>query len=392
MSGALRGVRVVVLAGMGPVPFLSMLLADMGADVVRIERPRNARSGGVAQTDGLREDLDASNRGVASLRADLKDEDQVRQIIDLVANADVFAEGFRPGVVERLGLGPEVLVQRNPALVYVRLTGYGQTGPLARVAGHDINYVAQSGALHAMARAGEAPRPPLNLLGDYAGGGALAAFGLTAALLESRATGRGQVVDAAMTDGVALLTARLQGLRAAGLFSDVPGTNYIDTGAPFYEVYPCRDGRFLAVGALEPAFYREFIGRLGVPTEHWPGQEDRERWPELRRLIGETLLGRTRDEWVAIYEGSDACVSAVLTFDEAAEHPHNRGRDLYTVHNGVLHPSPAPRLASTPAEPVRAGLRHPDLTSLRQQWSADRSAGEDAAAAPSRVGPASPTP
>jgi alpha-methylacyl-CoA racemase len=369
MTGPLSDVRVVVLAGTGPVPFLSMLLSDMDAKVVTVVRPPTRRQRAVGQTDGLREEHDVVNRGISRAPVDLKDAEQVEDLITLVTEADVFVEGYRPGVVERLGLGPDVLLARNPALVYARLTGWGQTGPLARSAGHDINYVAQSGALHAMAREGEVPRPPINLLGDYAAGGTGAAFGVLAALHEARRSGRGQVVDAAMLDGVALLTARLHGLRAAGLFSDVPGTNYIDSGAPFYEVYRCKDDRFLAVGALEPDFYREFLAGLDVDTSLWPDQDDRERWAELRKLIGETIATRTRDEWADLYEGTDACVTPVLTFDEAAGHPHNAERGLFVERHGVLHPAAAPRLSVTPGRSeTPAGPRYDDLAALRSAW------------------------
>jgi alpha-methylacyl-CoA racemase len=369
MSGPLCDVRVVVLAGMGPVPFLSMLLSDMGAQVVTIIRPSSRQQRALSVTDGLREEHDVVNRGIDRLAVDLKDADAVADLIDFIGEADVFVEGYRPGVVERLGLGPDVLLARNPALVYARLTGWGQTGPLARSAGHDINYVAQSGALHAMARAGEAPRPPINLLGDYAAGGTGAAFGVVSALLAARGSGEGQIIDAAMLDGVALLTARLHGLRAAGLFSDDPGTNYIDSGAPFYEVYRCKDDRFLAVGALEPDFYREFLKGLDADTSDWPEQDDRGRWPELRVLIGDALASRTRDEWAATFEGTDACVTPVLTFDEAARHPHNAERGLYSTNDGVLHPAAAPRLSRTPGRAGGpAGPQHADIDSLRRAW------------------------
>jgi alpha-methylacyl-CoA racemase len=369
MSGPLSDVRVVVLAGMGPVPFLSMLLSDMGARVVTVVRPATRQQRALSQTDGLREEHDVVNRGIERVPVDLKDPEAVAGLLDLLREADVFVEGYRPGVVERLGLGPDVVLEHNPAIVYARLTGWGQTGPLARSAGHDINYVAHSGALHAMARFGEAPRPPINLLGDYAAGGTGAAFGVVSALLEARRSGLGQVVDAAMLDGVALLTARLHGLRAAGLFSDVPGTNYIDSGAPFYEVYRCRGGEFLAVGALEPDFYQEFLKGLDLDTSAWPQQDDRERWPELRRLIREAIGTRTRDEWADVFEGTDACVTPVLTFDEAAMHPHNAERGLYATHNGVLQPAAAPRLSRTPGRSVAsAGRRHEDLTALQRTW------------------------
>jgi alpha-methylacyl-CoA racemase len=369
MTGPLAGIRVVVLAGMGPVPFTAMLLADMGAEVVRVARPANRPARALGQVDGLREDHDLVNRGVVTVAVDLKDPDGVEQVLRLASAADVFVEGYRPGVAERLGLGPEVVLRRNPAIVYARLTGYGQTGPLARAAGHDINYVAQAGALHAMARAGEAPRPPVNLLGDYAGGGMTAAFGIACALIEARASGRGQVVDAAMVDGVALLTAKLQGLRAAGLFSDQPGTNWLDSGAPCYDTYQCADGRYIAVGALEPDFYGEFISRLGVDLAGWPDQDDRAAWPRLRELIAAAVAARPQAEWASIYKGTDACVTPVLTFDEAARHPHNAERGVFERVGSVLHPSPAPRFSRTPARPPTAPAPGPvDVHQLIESW------------------------
>jgi alpha-methylacyl-CoA racemase len=369
MAGPLAGVRVVVLAGMGPVPFTGMLLADMGAQVVRVTRPPARLARSLSQVDGLAEEHDVVNRGVDTVAIDLKDPAGVDLVLRLASAADVFIEGYRPGVAERLGLGPDVLLQLNPAVVYTRLTGYGQTGPLARDAGHDINYVAQSGALNAMARSGEAPRPPVNLLGDYAGGGMTAAFGIVCALLEARASGRGQVIDAAMVDGVALLTAKLQGLRAAGLFSDQPGTNWIDSGAPFYDTYSCADGRYLAVGALEPDFYREFTARLGVDVTGWPDQDDRAAWPRLRELIAAAVAARPQAEWAAIFAGTDACVTPVLTFEEAARHPHNAQRGVFDRVGGVLHPSPAPRFSRTPARrPATPASGPVDVHRLVESW------------------------
>lgn len=297
----------------------------------------------------------------------------VRAVRRLTEAADVFIEGYRPGVAERLGLGPEVLLAGNPALVYARLTGYGQSGPLAQQAGHDINYVAQTGALHAMARKGEAPRPPVNLLGDYAGGALVAAFGIVSALFEARSSGRGQVLDAAMIDGVALLTAKLQGLRAAGRYSDEPGTNYLDSGAPFYDTYRCADGRYVAVGALEPDFYREFVSRLGVDLTGWPDQDDRAAWPRLHSLIAAAFAAKDRDEWARIYAGTDACVTPVLTFDEAAGHPHNAERAVFGRVGGVLHPRPAPRFSRTPArEPSAPDAAVLDLDRLLTAWTQPR--------------------
>lgn len=369
MTGPLAGVRVVVLAGMGPVPFTAMLLADMGAQVVRVARPASRPARALSQIDGLREEHDLVNRGVVTVAVDLKDPEGIELVLRLAAAADVFVEGYRPGVTERLGLSPDVVLHRNPAIVYARLTGYGQAGPLAHEAGHDINYVAQAGALHAMARPGEAPRPPVNLLGDYAGGGMMAAFGIACALIEARASGCGQVVDAAMVDGVALLTTKLQGLRAAGLFSDQPGTNWIDSGAPFYDTYRCADGRYIAVGALEPDFYREFISLLGVDVAGWPDQDDRKAWPRLRELIAEAVAARSQAEWAGVYEGTDACVTPVLTFDEAARHPHNAERGVFERVGGVLHPSPAPRFSRTPARSSAVPPSGPvDAEQLVESW------------------------
>lgn len=372
MSGPLEGVRVVMLAGMGPVPFVGMLLADMGAEVVRVVRPANRRQRALANTEGLRPEHDLADRGVDAVAVDLKDPHGVEAVLTLVESADVFVEGYRPGVAERLGLGPDVVLERNPAAVYARLTGYGQSGPLSRQAGHDINYVAQSGALHAMARIGEAPRPPINLLGDYAGGGTVAAFGIVCAVLEARGSGRGQVVDAAMVDGVTLLTAKLQGLRAAGLFSDEPGTNWLDSGAPYYDTYLCADGRYIAVGALESDFYQAFISRLGVDTSNWPDQQDRDSWPRLRKLIAGAVASKTQAEWASIYGGTDACVTPVLTFEEAAEDPHNAERQVFQSIDGVLHPSPAPRFSRTPArEPAAPSAQVLDVQELIESWTGE---------------------
>jgi len=352
VNAPLHDVRVVVLAGMGPVPFASMLLADLGADVVRIARPPGRKGRRLAQGAALEAEHDLVNRGVRSVAVDLKTSEGIEQVLTLCESADVLIEGFRPGVVERLGLGPDVLRGRNQALVVARLSGYGQEGPMARIAGHDINYVAQSGTLYALGASGSAPMPPINLLGDYAGGGVVAAFGIVSAVLEARGSGHGQVVDTAMVDGVALLTTKIQGLRAAGLHSDVPGSNYLDGGAPFYATYPCADGRHLAVGALEGDFYAEFVSRLDVDLSDWPDQNDQSQWPRLRELIADAVAARTMAEWALVYEGTDACVTPVLTFAEAAQHPHNRERGLYREVDGALHPAPAPRFS-------RSGTRQP---------------------------------
>lgn len=369
MSGPLDGVRVVVLAGMGPVPYTSMLLADLGADVVRVDRPPRRSARPLAQVSGMTPEMDVVGRGVGFVVADLKETAGREAVIELAAAAEVFVEGYRPGVAERLGLGPEVLLEANPALVYARLTGFGQDGPRSREAGHDINYVAASGVLGHLGRAGEAPLPPINLLGDYAGGGLLAAFGIVAGVLSARSTGHGQVIDAAMADGAALLSAKLHGLRAAGLYSDERGTNFLDSGAPFYDTYRCADGGYLALGALEADFYAEFISRLGVDTADWPDQNDRARWPRLRELIGGTLAERSRDEWAAVFAGTDACVSPVLTFDEAAASEHGRERGLYTRVGDVLHPAPAPRFSQTPARrPAPSPTRPRDMLEVLGEW------------------------
>jgi alpha-methylacyl-CoA racemase len=310
---------------------------------------------------------------VETIALDLKSEVGRRRVLELAAIADVFMEGFRPGVTERLRLGPEELLALNPALVYARLTGYGQTGPLSHEAGHDINYVAQTGLLHALRRDGEAPHPPINLLGDYAGGGTFGALGIVSAVLESRDSGEGQVIDAAMIDGVAMLSARLQGLRAAGVYADAPGTNYLDTGAPFYDSYRCADGKYVAVGALEPDFYGEFLARLDVDVSDWPDQQDVAQWPRLRQLISSVLASRTRDAWTAVYEGTDSCVTPVLDFEEAAVNAHNVERGLFSELDGVLHPAPAPRFSRTPTREVSVPpAEEADHRQILGAWSAGR--------------------
>jgi alpha-methylacyl-CoA racemase len=368
-GGPLAGVRVLALAGMGPLPFASMLFADLGASVVRVVRPSTRVGKVVEQTSALRPEHDLVNRGVRSVCVDLKDTVGVAQLVELARRADVFMEGFRPGVAERLGVGPDVLLAANPALVYARFTGYGQGGPLAKRAGHDINYVAQTGALYALAGDGETPRPPLNLLGDYAGGAAIGALGVLAALWESRQSGDGQVVDAAMIDGVALLTTKIQGLRASQVFRDVPGTNWIDGGAPFYGVFRCADGRHVAVGALESDFYEAFRSGLGPDTADWPDPADQTQWPRLRELVAARLGERPVADWVRRFAGTDACVTPVLTFDEAASDPHNAERGLYREVAGALHPTPAPRLSRTAAAaPIAPQTNLTDAETVLAEW------------------------
>jgi alpha-methylacyl-CoA racemase len=339
-SGPLRGVRIVEIASIGPGPFAAMMLADQGADVIRVERPGDA-----PLALGARNPL---HRGRPEVRLDLKAAAGRELVLRLVDAADGLIEGFRPGVMERLGLGPEELLARNPRLVYGRMTGYGQDGPLAGVAGHDINYLSIAGALGAFRRRGERPLAPLNVVADFGGGGMLLAFGLVAGLLEARASGRGQVVDAAMVDGTAALTALFHGLRAAGMWSDEPGTNWLDSGAHFYEVYATADGGHVAVGALEPQFYAELLRRLELDPAEFP-QWERERWPELKHRLAEVFAARTRAEWAERLEGAEACATPVLGLDEAPGHPHNVARGTFVAGDGgVVQPAPAPRFSRTP--------------------------------------------
>jgi len=333
---------VIEMAGIGPGPFAAMMLADMGADVIRIDRP-GARGPAEPQRDVL-------NRGRPSVAVDLKHPDGVGVVLRLVESADALIEGFRPGVMERLGLGPDVCLERNPRLVYGRMTGWGQEGPMAHAAGHDINYIALAGALGCFARRGERPVPPLNLVGDFGGGGMLLAFGVVCALLEASRSGKGQVVDAAMVDGTAVLMTMIWGFRAMGLWRDEPGTNLLDTGAPFYDVYECADGRYVAIGALEPQFYAELLERTGLAKEDLPHQLDRERWEVLRQRFTELFRTKTRDEWCALLEGSDACFAPVLSMPEAAEHAHNRARATFVAPDGIVQPAPAPRFSRTRPE------------------------------------------
>ena len=344
--GPLEGVRVVEVASIGPGPFTAMLLADMGAEVVRVDRV--PASGGDPSATAADPSVDVLNRGRRSVAVDLKHPDGAATVLRMVEQADVLLEGFRPGVMERLGLGPEPCLARNPRLVYGRMTGWGQDGPLARAPGHDINFIAVAGALRGIARPGERPVPPLNLVGDFGGGGLLQAFGVVCALLEARRSGQGQVVDTAMADGAALLMAMVCSLRASGRWGGEPGTNLLDGGAPFYDTYETLDGRYVAVGAIEPRFYSELVRGLGLDPEELPDQVDRSRWAEAEGQFATAVRARTRDEWCALLEGSDACLSPVLDLDEAAAHPQLRARGTYVEAAGVVQPAPAPRLSRTP--------------------------------------------
>ncbi len=346
VGGPLAGVRVVELAGIGPGPFAAMMLADAGAGVVRVSRPDEVRD----HPDGPHPDVVL--RGRRSVAVDLKHPDGRQVVLDLVARSDVLLEGFRPGVTERLGLGPADCHAVNPALVYGRMTGWGQDGPLATVAGHDIGYIALTGALNGSRRAGDRPVPPMNLLGDMGGGGMMLAFGVVSALLSAARTGEGQVVDAAIVDGTAALANVVHGLRNSGLWSAPPGHNLLDTGAPFYEVYTCSDGREIAVGALEPKFYAELLRLSGMDGsgEVAPDRRmDPAGWPAAKRRWAELFATRTRDEWAEVFAGSDACVAPVLDWDEAVRHPHLAARKTYQPVDGVPQSAPAPRFDRTPS-------------------------------------------
>ncbi|HTR57625.1 MAG TPA: CaiB/BaiF CoA-transferase family protein [Casimicrobiaceae bacterium] len=347
--GPLAGLRILEFEAIGPAPFCGMLLADMGADVLLVDRMQDPGLG--FQRERW---YDVMLRGRRSVTLDLKTKDGVAAALALAGKADALIEGFRPGVMERLGLSPEILLAHKPKLVYGRMTGWGQEGPLARRAGHDIDYIALSGALRAIGRAGEVPVPPLNLVGDFGGGGMLLAFGTVCALLEAQRSGKGQVVDAAMIDGASLLTTMFWGMQAAGQWSDERGANVLDSGAPWYDSYETKDGKFVAIGAIEPKFYAELIERLGLANEALPEQDDRAGWPALRKRFAAAFRARTRDEWSRVFEGSDACLAPVLTFHEAAVHPHALARDAHLAIGNVTQPAPAPRFSRTPGEVKRA--------------------------------------
>ena len=345
MSGPLQGIRVVEIAGIGPGPFAAMMLADMGADVLRVDRAQSVRSpvGGGANWDLL-------NRGRRSVGVDLKNADGVEAVLRLVEQADALVEGFRPGVAERLGIGPDDCLARNPKLVYGRMTGWGQDGPYAPAAGHDINYIALAGALHPIGRAGEAPVPPLNLVGDFGGGGLMLAYGVVCALLETARSGQGQVVDAAMVDGAAVLTTMFHAMLGAGLWTEERGRNLLDTGAHFYDTYECADGEYVSIGSIEPQFYAELRRLAGLDAAAFDAQLDRAQWPELKERVAEVFKTKTRDEWCALMEGTDVCFAPVLSLSEATTHPHNVARGTFTEVEGVVQPAPAPRFSRTPGE------------------------------------------
>ena len=361
-AGPLAGLKVVELAGIGPGPHAAMILADLGADVVRIDRPGGLRLGDESMPD-------PTLRGRRFVVADLKEPAGREAVLSLVERADVLLEGYRPGVTERLGVGPADCHAHNPRLIYARMTGWGQDGPMGPRAGHDINYISLTGALHAIGRAGERPVPPLNLVGDFGGGSMLLVVGVLAALWEAQRSGRGQVVDAAMVDGASLLSQMFWGLLAHGRWRDERDANLLDGHAPFYDTYTCADGRHVAVGCLEPQFYAVMLEGLGIDAAELPAQYDLAGWPELRKRFTAVFESRTRDEWAAVFDGTDACVTPVLAFGEVATHPHMAARGTIVVRDGVAQAAPAPRFSRTvPETPGRTGQSE-DVEAVLAGWS-----------------------
>jgi len=372
--GPLAGVRVVEIAGIGPGPFAGMMLSDMGADVVRVDRV-----GGVHGGDPAAPPRDVMSRGRRSIGVDLKNPDGVEAVLALVERADALIEGFRPGVTERLGIGPDECLARNPRLVYGRMTGWGQDGPMATMAGHDMNYIAIAGALGAIGRVDERPQPPLNLVGDFGGGGMLLAFGIVCGVLEARSSGQGQVIDAAMVDGTAVLTTFMHGMMAMGGWRDERGVNLLDTGAHYYEVYECADGKFLSVGAIEPQFYAELLRGTGLTDDpEFANQNDKARWPHLKERLAEVIRTRTRDEWAEIFDGTDACVAPILSLGEAPHHAHTAARRTFVERDGIMQPAPAPRFSRTETEiqrpPAHAGQHTDEVLAEWGVADADRTA------------------
>jgi alpha-methylacyl-CoA racemase len=364
-SGPLSGIRVVEVAGIGPAPLGCMLLADLGAEVVRIDRPRGPGLSLVPYRG------DTLTRGRRSVAVDLKADGGADVVRRLAERADVFVEPFRPGVAERLGIGPDELLARNPSLVYARMTGWGQDGPLAARAGHDIDYASVVGVIGAIGEPGRKPVPPINLLADFGGGSMFLVTGVLAALVERATSGRGQVIDVAMVDGVATLSAMVHSHLAAGIWQDERGTNLFDGGAPFYDTYECADGEYIAVGAIERQFFAELVRVLGV-EDRVPRQHDRERWPEMRALFAETFRTKPRDEWAAVFDGVDACVAPVMRLTEAVDHPHVKARGSLVTIDGVTQPAPAPRFSRTPGE-IQRPPRNPgeDTTETLLDWGFD---------------------
>ena len=364
MAGPLAGIKVVEMVGLGPCPFAAMMLADMGAEVIRIDRKASTSN----PYPVLGTPFDVMARSRRSLGLDLKQPAAKEAVLRLIEQADVVIEGFRPGVMERLGFGPDACLANNPRLVYGRVTGWGQHGPLAQAAGHDLNYIALSGMLAAMGRADAPPAPPLNLLGDFGGGGMMLAFGVVCAVLEAQKSGRGQVIDAAMTDGAALLGAMVYGMRAHGSWSGERAANQLDGGAPFYDCYACADGKFIALGALEPQFYAELLALCGVADADF-SQSEVTTWPAMRARFVQLFAGRSRDDWCALLEGTDVCFAPVLDMREAPGHPHNAARGTFIDVAGVVQPAPAPRFSrSTPGATTPASSPGADSAAILGDW------------------------
>lgn len=363
--GPLHGIKIVELAGIGPGPMAAMLMADLGATVLRIDRTE-AVDLGVGRPPKF--DLLLRNRDL--IRLDLKQPEHVEQVLQFVDSADGLIEGFRPGVTERLGLGPEVCLQRNPRLIYGRITGWGQTGPLAHAAGHDLNYIALTGIVHAIGRAGQAPSIPLALTGDFSGGALYLVIGMLAALLEARQSGQGQVIDAAIVDGSAAMATAFYGLHAAGLWNKQRGSNILDSGAPFYDLYECADGQWISIGPIEARFYAQLLQALDLDAQSLGAQHDRKAWPQAKLRIAQRFKTRSRAQWCELLEGSDVCFAPVLDFDEAPKHPHMRARSTFVQIDGVVQPAPAPRFSRTvPAQPTapRTAARE-DVAAVLAEW------------------------
>ena len=353
-TGPLAGVRVIELQGIGPGPFCGMMLSDMGAEVIRVDRAERVRD-----RDQDSPPIDVLARGRSSIGLDLKNPDAIEALLRLVSHSDALIEGFRPGVMERLGIGPDDCLARNPKLVYGRMTGWGQEGPYAMCAGHDINYIALAGALDPIGRRGEPPIAPLNLVGDFGGGGMLLAFGVACALFEAQRSGQGQVVDAAMVDGAATLMAMFHSMRALGVWNDERGTNLLDTGSHFYDVYECADGNYISIGSIEPQFYAEMLRLAGLDEDPtFAKQHSRSRWPHQKERIAEVFKSKTRNEWCEIMDATDVCFAPVLSLAEAPQHPHNVHRDVFCEVAGVTQPSPSPRFSRT-SPAVQGPPAHP---------------------------------
>ncbi|MEK9649369.1 MAG: CaiB/BaiF CoA-transferase family protein [Gammaproteobacteria bacterium] len=338
MSGPLTGIKVLEFSGIGPGPFCGMMLADLGAEVIRLDRP---------QAHGKGNPMDFQNRSKKSITANLKNPDTVSEIMKIIKNVDAIIEGFRPGVMEKLGLGPEECLLANPRLVYGRMTGWGQEGPLAHAAGHDINYIALTGALDSIGRKNETPPPPLNLIGDYGGGGMMLAYGILAGIINVRNGGSGQVVDAAMVDGASALMAMFYSFKASGFWREERGSNLLDGGAHFYDTFKCKDNKYLSVGSIEPQFYAILLEKLELTDERFKQQMNSALWPELKESIANRILTKTRDEWSAIFDGTDACVAPVLSLSEAPENEHLKARKTFIEVEGYIQPAPAPRFSKT---------------------------------------------